>query len=190
MVNRFRTALLAISMGLMASCTSAESGLSPLPTMAAGEYRLGAGDELRVTVYGLDPLNNSYVVGDAGTISLPLIEPVLVDGMTIPQVEAAIAQAISAKQLVSRQPSVSAQIQKYRPFFIMGEVQRPGQYPYMPGLNVNAAVSVAGGYTFRANKKSVLIKRKGPNGSMVRGRAGPDSQVQPGDTIEVSESWF
>lgn len=189
MVNRFRTALFSISLTVVASCTSAGSGNAPLPTLASGEYRVGAGDELRVTVYGLDPLNNTYIVGDAGTISLPLLEPVPVDGKTIPEVEASIAQAISARQLVARQPSVSAQIQKYRPFFIMGEVQRPGQYPYVPGLSVNSAVSIAGGYTFRANKKSVSIKRKGPNG-MVQGRAGPDSQVQPGDTVEVSESWF
>ncbi|WOK36507.1 polysaccharide biosynthesis/export family protein [Sphingomonas sp. C3-2] len=188
-MTRFRTALIVLSLALTTGCTSAQGGMSALPTLAAGEYRLGAGDEIRVTVYGLDPMNNSYVVGDAGTISMPLIETIAVDGKTIPEVESAIASAISARQLVARAPSVSAQIQKYRPFFIMGEVQRPGQYPYVPGLTVNSAVSIAGGYTFRANTKAVVIKRKTKTG-MVKGQTGPDGQVWPGDTIEVSESWF
>lgn len=189
MATTWRTTLFAIAMGLATSCSTPTAQLAALETPAPTTYRLGAGDEIRVTVYGLDPLTNTYIVSDTGTISLPLLDPVPVDGKTIPEVEAAIASAISSKELVARAPSVSAQVQKYRPFYILGEVQRPGQYPYAPGLTVTSAVSIAGGFTFRADTKSFAITRKGAQGA-VKGKAGPETPVAPGDTVEVYESWF
>ncbi|RJF93645.1 polysaccharide biosynthesis/export family protein [Sphingomonas cavernae] len=169
-------------------CATPASELPKMYEITDTAYRLGAGDEVRITVYGMDQMTNTYVVGDGGTISLPLLETMPVEGKTPAEVEKAIADAILAKQLVL-QPSVSAQVQKYRPFYILGEVQKPGQYPYAPGLSVTSAVSIAGGFTFRADKTQFAIQRKSGQ-KMVKGQVGPDAPVLPGDTVTVYESWF
>ena len=166
------------------SCASPGAGLPPLAATAQGPYQLGPGDQIRVTVFGLDALNNTYLVGDTGTISLPMIGTVEASGKTVAHFETDIAESIRARQLML-DPKVSAQILAYRPFFIMGEVQRPGQYPYVPGMSIMTAVSIAGGYTFRADTKAVTVTR-----SSAKGRASPESNVQPGDLIQVKESWF
>jgi protein involved in polysaccharide export with SLBB domain len=176
---------IALSVTVVTSaCAGPSAGLQPLASTAPGPYQLGPGDQVRVSVFGLDALNNTYLVGDTGVISLPMIGTVEASGRTIAGFESEIANSIRAKQLML-DPKVSAQILAYRPFFIMGEVQRPGQYPYVPGMSVMTAVSVAGGYTFRANTKAVTVTR-----STAKGRAAPDSSVQPGDLIQVQESWF
>lgn len=173
---------------LATACTSTSSALAPIASAPPGPYRLGAGDEVRVTVFGLDAATNNYVVGDAGTIAVPLLPPVTAAGLTADELQATLAEAIQKRDLM-RSPSVSVQVQKYRPFFILGEVQRPGQYPYVPGMSVLTAVSIAGGYTFRADTKKAAILR--PTGSSVtKGGAGPDTLVQPGDTVSIPEAWF
>lgn len=183
-MNIFKTCL-ACTMAIAAvSCASGNSGIKPLASVAPGPYQLGPGDQIRINVFGLDALNNTYLVGDTGEISLPMIGAVTASGKTITRFEADVADSIRARQLVL-EPKVSAQILAYRPFFILGEVQRPGQYPYVPGMSVMTAVSVAGGYTFRANTKTATVTR-----SSIKGSVGPDSSVQPGDLIQVQESWF
>ena len=130
-----------------------------------------------------------YTVSDAGTISLPLLNSINVDGLSTAELETAIAGTLRTRDLAPN-ASVSVQVQKFRPFYILGEVQKPGQYPYTPGMTVLTAVSIAGGYTFRANTHA--------------GRADPDTQARveqgrvpapmrlilPGDTIVVPETWF
>lgn len=170
------------------ACASDAARIAPLAESGPAPYRLGTGDEVRVTVFGLDAANNSYVVGDTGTIAVPLLPPVPAAGKTVDELQAALAEAIRGRDLL-RTPSVSVQIQKYRPFYILGEVQRPGQYPFVPGMSVLAAVSTAGGYTFRANTKGVVVSRASGSG-VSKGRATPETLVQPGDTITVLESWF
>lgn len=173
---------------LATACTSTSSALAPIAAAPPGPYRLGAGDEVRITVFGLDAATNNYVVGDAGTIAVPLLPPVQAAGLTADELQATLAEAIQKRELM-RSPSVSVQVQKYRPFFILGEVQRPGQYPYVPGMSVLTAVSIAGGYTFRADTKKAAILR--PTGaSVAKGGAGPDTLVQPGDTVSIPEAWF
>lgn len=164
------------------------ASLKPIPEVAAGPYRLGSGDEVRVTIFGLDAASNTYAIGDDGTISIPLLGLVTANGKSLPELETTIADALRKKDLV-RQPSVSVQVTRYRPFFILGEVQKPGQYPYVPGMSVLTAVSIAGGFTFRANKRSATIVRA-IDGKMVKGKATPESQVLPGDTINIPEGWF
>ena len=177
-------ALLSVGLFMVSGCASSSATMDPLTAEAAAPYKLGAGDEVRVTVYGMDQLTNTYAVSDTGTISLPLLTPIPVQGRTVDEAATAIADNLRTKELVNA-PSVSAQVIKYRPFFILGEVQRPGQYPYAPGMTVLTAVSVAGGYTFRAEKKSASITR-----GTAKGRADPSTAIQPGDTIQINESWF
>jgi polysaccharide export outer membrane protein len=172
----------------LAGCSASGDRVQPLPATAEAPYRLGAGDEVRVTVYGLDAATNNYVVGDGGTIAVPLVGPVVATGKTADELQEGLVAAIKARELV-RVPSVSVQVQKYRPFFILGEVQKPGQYPYVPRMSVLTAVSIAGGYTFRANTKTATIVRT-EGASTVKGSALPESLVQPGDTIKIAEAWF
>lgn len=154
----------------------------------SGPYRLGAGDEIRIAIFGLDAANSSYAIGDQGSISVPLVGQVDVNGKTLAEVEAALASTLRDKQIL-KEPSVSVQVVKYRPFFILGEVQKPGQYPYVPGMTVLNAVSIAGGYTFRANERKASISRV-RSGVSSKATAQQDSRVMPGDTIIIPESWF
>lgn len=181
------TAIASISL-ILAGCTSPLAGLPEVQSSQLTGYRLGPGDEVRIGIYGFDALSNTYLVSDSGTISMPLLSTIEARGKTPAELELAIASLLRERQL-STAPSVSAQVQKYRPFFILGEVQQPGQYPYVPGMSVLTAVSVAGGYTFRANKNEVAISRS--NGDhLVRGKTGPEAVILPGDTIFVYEQWF
>lgn len=188
MMIRFRAFVVTAITLLCVGCASPVARLEPLGSAAPGPYRLGAGDEVRVTVFGLDAVNNSYAVGDAGTISAPLLGAIPAAGRTVVELEADIAELLRARELV-RAPSVSVQVQKYRPFFILGEVQRPGQYPYVPGMTMLTAVSIAGGFTFRAETKRASITRPGA-GAAVKGAALPETLVLPGDTINIHEAWF
>lgn len=151
-------------------------------------YRLGTGDEVQLTIFGLESSSGTFTVGDGGRISIPLIGPVDADGKTIAELEAAVAEALKAREIV-KEPSVTAQVAKYRPFYILGEVQKPGQYPYAPGMTVLQAVSVAGGYTFRANEKKATIRRSSA-GASSKSAATPDTLIRPGDTVIIPEAWF
>jgi len=178
------SALMAALMLATSGCAGGEHGLPLVATTAPAPYQLGPGDQIRLRVYGLDMMTDSYLVSDTGTISIPMIGSVAASGQTVETFENSVAQTIRAKQLLL-DPKVSAQIVAYRPFFITGEVQKPGQYPYLPGMSVMTAVSVAGGYTFRANTKGAIITRNSNKAA-----AMPESGVQPGDLIQIRESWF
>lgn len=180
----FAAALLAVTAG----CASQDAHLAPIASEQAVRYQLGPGDDIRIAVFGFDALSNSYVVSDAGTISMPLLSTVEVDGLTTADLEATITGLMRAKHLAPN-PSVSVQVQKYRPFFILGEVQNPGQYPYVPGMSVLTAVSIAGGFTFRAETKHASITRS-IGQQVTRGKAVKQTLVLPGDTVEVPEAWF
>ena len=152
-----------------------------------GGYRLDAGDKLRIVVYGQDGLTNSYAVDASGAITMPLIGTVPARGST----PAELAQAIAAKLRGGyiREPYVAAEIDAYRPFFILGEVAAPGQYPYVPNMTVESAVAIAGGFTPRAKRSSAQLTRSNGGGTM-RAVVPPIAPIQPGDTITVGERWF
>lgn len=177
-------ALTTVAAITLSSCASSDRGLAPLAATEPTPYQLGPGDQLRVNVYGLDMMNDTYIVGDTGAVSLPMVGAVPVSGKTVETVEKDIADTLRTRNLLV-DPKVSAQVVVYRPFFIVGEVQKPGQYAFVPGMSVMTAVSVAGGYTFRANTKEVIVTRAKQKGS-----ATPDSSVMPGDLIQIRESWF
>jgi polysaccharide export outer membrane protein len=180
--------LLMLCLAFLALMPAAAPAQGPMPEAAPGPYRLGTGDEVRVAVFGLDAVSNSYIIGDSGTVSMPLVGPIPADGKTVAEVEVVLAAALKEKQIL-REPSVSVQVVKYRPFYILGEVQKPGQYAYVPGMTVLNAVSIAGGYTFRANTKKATITRN-TAGTTQKGTAKPEGRVLPGDTVVIPEAWF
>ncbi|MGH6761439.1 MAG: polysaccharide biosynthesis/export family protein [Phyllobacterium sp.] len=150
-------------------------------------YMLDAGDRIRVTVFEQPELTNTYSVDQAGYISVPLIGGVPARGKTLQQIEAAIAAKLRNGYL--RAPDVSAEIDRYRPVFIMGEVGAAGQYSYVPGMTAQKAIAVAGGFTPRANQDNIDITRQ-LNGKILTGRVLTTDPILPGDTIYVRERLF
>ena len=150
-------------------------------------YHLDAGDKLRVVVYGQEGLTNTYAVSAGGSITMPLIGSVQARGRTT----AGLAAEISAKLRAGfiREPSVAVEIDAYRPFFILGEVAAPGQYPYVPNMTVESAVAIAGGFSPRARRDSVTVTHTGASGT-ARFVVPPGSPISPGDTVLVGERWF
>jgi polysaccharide export outer membrane protein len=148
---------------------------------------LDSGDKLRVVVFGQEGLSNSYAVDAAGNITMPLIGAVYAREHT----PAALSQSIAGKLRNGyiREPHVAVEIEAYRPFFILGEVTAPGQYPYVPNMTAETAIAIAGGFTPRAEKKRVEVSR-GADGQLYRGKVPLPFPLHPGDTILVSERWF
>jgi polysaccharide export outer membrane protein len=157
------------------------------PVAYDSAYHLDAGDKLRVVVYGQEGLTNTYAIDAAGSITMPLIGAVPARGRT----PAGLAAAITAKLRNGyiRDPSVAVEIDSYRPFFILGEVQAPGQYPYVPNMTVESAVAIAGGFTPRAKRNMVTVTHTDADGS---GRyvVPLGTSLSPGDTVFVGERWF
>jgi polysaccharide biosynthesis/export protein len=159
----------------------------PMPVAFDAAYRLDAGDKLRVVVYGQDGLTNSYAIDAGGSITLPLIGSVPAQGRT----PAGLAAEITGKLRNGyiRDPSVAVEIESYRPFFILGEVAAPGQYPYVPNMSVESAVAIAGGFSPRALRDRVtLTHADGSETSRIVVPLG--TALGPGDTILVGERWF
>lgn len=151
------------------------------------EYKLGSADRLKVTVYDEPGLSGEFVVDGQGTLSLPLIGELDVDGLTVRQFQRLAEQRLSDGYL--REPRVSAEVINYRPFYILGEVTKPGEYPYTSGLTVLNAIATAEGFTYRANQNYVLIKGADDDQEL-RVELSPTARVQPGDTIRVVERFF
>jgi polysaccharide export outer membrane protein len=150
-------------------------------------YTLDSGDKLRIVVFGQDTLSNNYTVDAQGAVSLPLVGAVEARGLTTSQLGSAIAARLRSGYV--RDPSVAVEIETYRPFFVLGEVTFPGQYPYVPNMTVENAIAIAGGFTPRASKDKVTITRK-VQGAPSRFVLPLRYPLRPGDTIEVSERWF
>jgi polysaccharide export outer membrane protein len=160
---------------------------APLPVRYDGAYRLDAGDRLRIVVYGQEGLTNTYAIDAGGSITMPLIGSVPARGRT----PAGLAAGISAKLRNGfiREPSVAVEIEAYRPFFILGEVAAPGQYPYVPNMTVESAVAIAGGFSPRALRDRVTLTHTDASGSS-RVVVPLGTAIGPGDTVLVGERWF
>jgi len=150
-------------------------------------YALDTGDRLRISVFGQEGVSNSYLVDAGGYVNIALIGPVAARGLTPPS----LAQAVAARlrEGYIREPHVSVEIEAYRPFYILGEVNAPGQYPYQPGMSVETAIAIAGGYSPRADKRNALLTRA-MNGAPLKSKVPLQTQLRPGDTINVGERWF
>lgn len=182
-----RAAMLAMLMAV-AGCGSPGSGLPPITETGRTEYRLGSGDTLRLLVFNDPRLSGEFRVNDNGTVAVPLIGSVPADGRTVREVESAISGELSRQGLL-RNAQVSVEVINYRPFFILGEVERPGQYAFQPGMTVLTAVAIGGGFTYRAERDYASITRV-VGGDAKEGKAQRQSFVQPGDVITVFERRF
>jgi polysaccharide export outer membrane protein len=150
-------------------------------------YRLGASDKIRINVFGEEQLSGEFVVSDSGQVNLPLIGEIPAKGATITDLQNRIVAKLSDGYL--KEPRVSVEVMNYRPFYIMGEVRKPGEYPYTSGLTVLNAVATAQGFTYRANTKKVFIRHAG-DAKEDEQPLGSTTQVGPGDTIRISERFF
>lgn len=154
---------------------------------AATDYQLGAGDKLRITVFDEPTLTGVYSVTAEGTISFPLIGEVPADNRSIADVRELIRTRLGNYVF---EPKVSVEAVNYRPYYILGEVNKPGEYPYSAGLRIEQAIAAAGGFTYRANRGTVYVR--GPNDERekkVKLRAQP-VRVAPGDTIRIGERYL
>lgn len=177
---------------LVAACQSAPvSPAAPASSSSSNaqvvEYTLSTGDQVRITVFGQENLSGEFEVDGSGTFSMPLIGQVDAEGLTVPQLEDQIAEQLAAGYLID--PRVSAEVANYRPFYILGEVRNPGEYPYTNGLTVLEAVASAGGFTYRARKNTVFI-RGAEAGAEETVPLTPTTRVEPGDTLRIGERIF
>jgi polysaccharide export outer membrane protein len=179
-----RVLALTAGAGALGACST----IDPTPADVAhqAEYRLGAGDQIRIVVFNEPDLTGPYTVGSQGTIAYPLIGSIRASGLTVAEFTNALQTALAT---YVRNPSVAVEVTNYRPFFILGEVQRPGTYPYSANLTVLNAVATAGGFTYRANRGRVFIRHANENVE----RAYPltvATPVLPGDTVRIGERLF
>jgi polysaccharide biosynthesis/export protein len=169
----------------LAGCSSPGSDLPALPPKAdVASYHLGAGDRLEIKVLGADELAGQYSVQDDGTIRMLMVGDVPAAGLTPEQVQIKIEEKLRAGRYIT-QPHASVAVLNYRPFYILGEVARPGGYPYVSGMKVLSAVAAGGGYTYRANQDYVVVTRNGEDN-----RADALISIQPDDIIRVPERYF
>ncbi len=167
--------------------TAATGSIAHPPALNEGPYTLDSGDRLRIVVFGQEGLTNSYAVDASGHIAMPLIGSVLARGATTDELSSRIADKL--RQGFIREPHVAVEIEAYRPFFILGEVTQPGQYPYVADMTAETAVAIAGGFTPRAFRRTVTLNRI-VSGQQVRMTVPVTYPLRPGDTINVQERWF
>lgn len=157
------------------------------PAAVESDYQLGAADKVRIIVFNEPSLSGEFFVNTAGALSLPLIGDVTARGKTLNQVAAAITDQLKGRYVL--QPRVSIDVLTFRPFYILGEVNKAGEYPYSTGLTVDAAVALAGGFTYRANRKKVFVRHINDD-QPERVELSPDLKVMPGDTIRIGERYW
>jgi len=181
--------------GLCAALALGACATEPLPqgngsyaVESGHDYRLGPGDKVRLNVFGEDKLSGEFIVANNGDVAVPLIGDVKAGGLTPVGFQTAVQDKLSASGMV-REPKVSADVVAYRPFYILGEVSKPGQYPYAIGLTVTKAVATAGGFTYRANDREVFITKEGTSQEVPLNLTAA-SWIGPGDTIRVAERHF
>lgn len=180
---------------LITACAGDDAPLpSPTPPSAAGgappasddDYRLGAEDKVKVTVYGEPDLSGEFVVDSSGVLAAPYIGQIQVKGMTVREFERAYAAKLKEAEIM-RDPRVTAEIVSFRPIYVLGEVKKPGQYAYVSGMTVQKAVALAEGYTYRASETTAEITR---SGRKLKVDVTPQTKVFPGDEIRIPERFF
>jgi len=194
-MNRMSTAAIktglaitaAVLSMLLSGCTSYQPAPKAFSEATIQPYRLDSGDRLRINVFEQAGLSGTYTVDQAGYVAFPLIGTVASRGKTLPELEGMIAAKL--RQGYLRDPDVTIEVDRYRSVFIMGEVGQAGQYAYVPGMTVQNAIAVAGGFSPRANQSNADITRK-INGRIITGRVPITDAVLAGDTIYIRERLF
>lgn len=190
-------ALATINLALaMSACTSGAGQSAPAASTAAApvtarddEYTLAPGDKIHVIVFGEETLTGDYVLTSGGNLTFPLVGNLRATDKTVEQLQAALAKALGDGYI--NNPRVSIQVVSFRPFYILGEVNRPGEYPVSTGLTLQQAVASAGGYTYRANNKRAFLKRANETQEQLLDlRSGAPIVIHAGDTIRVGERHF
>jgi polysaccharide export outer membrane protein len=171
---------------MAADQSSAPAAPVSAPSTGAKDYVLGVGDKIQITTFGETDLSGLFQISATGTISIGLIGDVKAAGLTASQLEQAITRKLADGYM--KDPHVSVQVTTYRPFFIVGEVMKPGSYDYVNGMTVINAVAVAGGYTYRADKDGIKLKHIGVNGK--EEPVTEATPVYPGDVVTVPERFF
>ena len=183
----FLTRLAALALLTLTIACSGEQ-LQTAPAAAQlGSYRLGSGDALRMIIYGEDKLSGEFRVSDSGNIALPLIGDIKAACQTVDELTRTVTAAYSSSVLVN--PRIAIEIISYRPFFILGAVGKPGQYPFIPGMTVRQAIATANGYTPIAKQKVVMVTHWG-EAEEKSYRLDAATLVRPGDTIRIPERVF
>ena len=180
--------LLCIGLLVGSAPLAAPAQGDPLPSNAAQpSYRLGPGDKLRITVYNEPSLTGEYTLTSEGHVSMPLVGEVAAAGLSLADLQRDLTTRLAS---YVKQPRVSVEPTTYRPYYILGEVNKPGEYPYAQGLKVEQAIAAAGGFTYRANRGTVFVRRdSNPHEQRLRLREQL-VPVLPGDTIRVGERFF
>jgi polysaccharide biosynthesis/export protein len=186
-IGALRSAFAASPRAAYAAAPGAAIYGAVAPARYDSAYHLDAGDRLRVVVYGQEGLTNTYAIDAGGSITMPLIGQVPARGRTTSGLAGEIAAKLRGGYI--REPSVAVEIEAYRPFFILGEVAAPGQYPYVPNMTVESAVAIAGGFSPRA-KRDVVTLTHSDAGGPARYTVPLGTPMSPGDTVFVGERWF
>ena len=152
------------------------------------EYRLGPGDRISIKVFGQADVSGEFEIDGQGQVAMPLVGQVPAANKTIPQFRETVVKILDEKFLVD--PKVSIEVTNYRPFYVLGQVNNSGSYPYRNGLNMRMAIALAGGYTRRASEEPLVVIRRDEEGQLARYWAAQDTPVLPGDTIEVRRRIF
>ena len=186
---RVYSALVSIAL-LISGCTGGSLSEAEQQSMAAAAVaapKLQPGDKIRINVFGENNLSGDYEIDQSGQISLPLAGTIEAVGLTQSELEQALAKKFRSEYL--KNPKVTVTIATLRPFYMMGEVTKPGEYPYKSGLNVLTAMAIAGGPTYRASRSTVQIQRRGES-SMRDYPLSASVPILPGDVIKVPERYF
>ena len=185
---RLPTAVLTFLALLMGGWLALAPAAQAQDSGAISNYRLGSGDVITIQVLGEDDLKRERIrLSDAATISYPILGEIRLFGKTVGELETLIRDGLKDRYLLN--PQVTVTIVEYRNFFINGQVEKPGGYPYMPGLTVRKAVSLAGGFKERASKEKIFVIREDDRTQTAQ-RVDQNAAVNPGDIITVEESFF
>lgn len=181
--------VLLLTMPLSATADAQTAAAAPGTPLGDPEYTLAPGDKIRIIVFGEDNLSGDYAITSAGNLSFPLLGNIAVNGKTVEDLQTALTIALADGYL--KVPRVSIQVVSFRPFYILGEVARPGEYAVSTGLTLQQAVATASGYTYRANTRKVYVRRANETAETLIDlrRSGP-IVIRAGDTIRIPERHF
>jgi polysaccharide export outer membrane protein len=190
--SKIAAVMLLAATTISSACTAAQTttpaagspSVSAAPNVA---YRLGLGDKVRIQVFGEPDLSGEFQVSGGGALAMPLIGDVPAVGLTASELEGVLATRYRGGYL--RDPRIVVEVYDFRPYFILGEVEKPGRYPSLEGITAMNAIATAGGFTYRANKKKIFVRRAGETVERAED-LNSDVIVQPGDVIRVPERHF